>query len=109
MSSNLAPSVAKQAWRACSRCYSPATSRIAVRVATHGRRAYVSQTLPANATVHVETAAKADQTAFAKQTGRLPQDVTMPATGLGADTMLSPSAGRLRARMPRSMLRAQAF
>lgn len=95
---NIAPTAARQALRICSRRYPskqfPRLSpQVATSLSTAGRRNYVSETKPANATVSVETAIKADQKAFLKETGKKPQDETMPTTGLSADTMLSPSAG----------------
>jgi hypothetical protein len=96
--SNITPSAARQALRICSRRYpSNNFSHFSPRPATafghNGRRSYVSETKPINATVSVETAIKADQKAFLQKTGKRPQDEIMPTTGLSADTM-NPSAGR---------------
>ena len=100
--SNIAPSAARQALRICSRRY-PSNSfpRFSPRPATafghNGRQSYVSETKPINATVSVETAIKADQKAFLQETGKRLQDEAMPTTGLSADTIMSPSAGKLTA------------
>ncbi|KAF2865149.1 pyridoxal phosphate-dependent transferase [Massariosphaeria phaeospora] len=98
--STIAPTVARQALRIASRRYpSSAFSRASPRLAAGlgpGRRGYVSETKPANATVNIDTTVKADQKAFFKETGTRPQDATMPTTGLGADAMLSPTAGILK-------------
>ncbi|OCL15125.1 cysteine desulfurase [Glonium stellatum] len=99
--SNIAPSATRQALRICSRrCPSNNFSRLSPRASPsfghNGRRSYVSETKPINATVSVETAIKADQKAFLRETGKKPQDETMPTTGLSADTMMSPSAGLLK-------------
>lgn len=96
--SNIGSTVARQAFRIASRRYaSSAFSRGAPRVAatldSTGRRNYVSETKPSNATVNVDTAIKADQKAFLNQTGTRAQDAIMPTTGIGADAMLSPTAG----------------
>ena len=60
------------------------------------RRNYVSATKPDNATVNVDTTIKADQKAFLDSTGKRPQDVQMPTTGMSADAMMSPAAGVLK-------------
>ena len=97
--SPVVPTIAGQVIRIASRrchCPSSAFSRISPRVtATGARRNYVSRTRPANATVNVsvDTAIKADQKAFLKETGTPPQDAIMPTTGMSADVMLSPTAG----------------
>lgn len=96
---NFAPTIARQALRIASRRYpSPASARCSPRVAAaqaHGRRSYVSETKADKASVNVETAIKADQKAFLNQTGDRAQDATMPTTGMGADAMMSPTAGAL--------------
>ncbi|KAF2643722.1 hypothetical protein P280DRAFT_466463 [Massarina eburnea CBS 473.64] len=98
--SNITPAVARQALRIASRRYPSSTfSRVSPRataLTASGRRSYVSETKPSNATVNVDTAIKADQKAFMNQTGRRPEDVKMPTTGLEADAMLSPTAGILK-------------
>ncbi|KAF2014788.1 cysteine desulfurase [Aaosphaeria arxii CBS 175.79] len=98
--SHLAPSFARQAVRIATRRYpSSAFARAAPGAAalrSHGYRSYVTETKPSNATVNVETAIKADQKAFLEETGKRPQDVSMPTTGMAADAMLSPSAGILK-------------
>lgn len=55
----------------------------------------MSETKATNATVNVDTAIKADQKAFLKETGTRPKDATMPTTGMSADVMMSPTAGTL--------------
>ncbi|KAJ9638973.1 cysteine desulfurase [Coniosporium apollinis] len=101
--SNIAPTAARQVFRACSRRARPSSTN-AIRpsslVATplafrgHGRRNYVSETKPAQATV--DTTIKADQRAFLQETGKKPEDVKMPTTGISADAMMSPAAGILK-------------
>lgn len=44
----------------------------------------------------METAIKADQKAFLSQTGKLPENVTIPGTAMTADNMMSPAAGILK-------------
>ena len=94
----IAPTLARQALRVGARRY-PSTSfeRFAPRIAAPvgGQRTYVSETKPSNATVNVDTTIKADQDAFLAQTGKRPQDATMPTTGMSADAMMSPAAGTL--------------
>jgi len=94
----MAPTIARQALRIASRRYpSSALSRLPSRGAAAGtRRSYVSETKPINATVNVDTAIKADQKAFLKETGKRPQEAMMPTTGMSADVMLSPTAGLLK-------------
>ena len=43
----------------------------------------------------MDTTIEVDHKAFLSQTGSLPEDVTMPGTGLTADAMMSPTAGVL--------------
>lgn len=99
----LSPSVARQALRIASRRY-PASPlprcppRLAAGSGGHGRRDYVSETKPSHATVNVDTTIKAEQKAFLQKTGERPQDATMPTTGMGADAMMSPTAGTATAR-----------
>ncbi|KAF2710224.1 cysteine desulfurase [Pleomassaria siparia CBS 279.74] len=96
--SNIAPTIARQALRIASRRYpSSAFSRVSPRVAVSGaRRTYVSETKPANATVNVDTAIKAEQKSFFNETGTRPRDATMATTGMSADVMMSPTAGLLK-------------
>jgi cysteine desulfurase len=102
--SNIAPTVARQALRIASRRYPSSTfSRVSSRAVAgqvSGRRSYVSETKPSKATVNVDTTIKAERKAFLEQTGEKAQDATMPTTGLGADAMMSPTAGKLRHRPP---------
>ncbi|KAF2452925.1 pyridoxal phosphate-dependent transferase [Lineolata rhizophorae] len=86
---------------ACARrvsCANAARPSVAAfrRASSGGRRTYVSETKPSKATVNVESAIKADQKAFVQNAGRKPEDVQMPTTGMGADTMMSPAAGILK-------------
>lgn len=60
------------------------------------RRTYVSETKQTSAQVTVDTTIRADHDAFISQTGKLPEDVKMPGTGLSADVMMSPAAGILK-------------
>jgi cysteine desulfurase len=61
-----------------------------------GRRNYVSQSKPANATINVDTAIKAEQRAFMEKTGQSASDVTLPGSGLPGDAALSPTAAILK-------------
>jgi len=96
--SNIAPTIARQALRIASRRFPSSTfSRFGSRAVAgqaHGGRNYVSETKPSKATVNVDTTIKAERKAFLEQTGDRAQDATMPTTGLGADAMMSPSAGK---------------
>lgn len=58
-----------------------------------GRRGYVSETPTNNASVNVDTAIRADQKAFFKETGKLPENQIVPGTNVDADAMMSPIAG----------------
>jgi cysteine desulfurase len=94
--SNIAPTVARQALRIASRRYpSSAFSRV-----SSIRRHYVSESKPAQATVSnaspLESAIKKEQRSFLKETGERAEDATMPTTGMGADAMMSPTAGELQ-------------
>jgi cysteine desulfurase len=104
--SNIAPTIARQALRIASRRYPSSTfSRVSSRVLAGqvpGRRSYVSETKPSKATVNIDTTIKAERKAFLAQTGERAQDATMPTTGMGADVMMSPTAGKLRAFAPAS-------
>lgn len=73
----------------------PSTSSIIPKPTPH--RSYVSQTKPDSAQVSdLESAIQADQRKFIEQSGKLPQQVNMPATNMPADSMMSPSAGILK-------------
>lgn len=93
--SNISPTVARQALRIASRRYPSSTFSRFPRVAAGSRRNYVSETKPSHATVNVDAAIKADQKSYLKQTGERAQDATMPTTGMSADAMMSPTAGKL--------------
>jgi cysteine desulfurase len=96
--SNIAPSIARQALRIASRRYPSSTfSRFPSRALAgqaHGQRSYVSETKPSKATVNVDTTIKAERKAFLEQTGDRAHDVEMPTTGMAADVMMSPTAGK---------------
>ncbi|KAF2087411.1 cysteine desulfurase [Saccharata proteae CBS 121410] len=98
--STLAPSAARQVLtRGARRLSTNSLPRTSLRAATavrNGRRSYVSETKANNATVNIDTAIKADQKAFLRQTGDKPEDVKMPTTGMSADAMMSPNAGILK-------------
>ncbi|KAK1023685.1 cysteine desulfurase, partial [Friedmanniomyces endolithicus] len=99
--SNIAPTAARQALRQCSRRLSTASSPFATQapracLAPQGRRNYVSESSPKNATVNMETTIRHDQQAFMKKTGLQPRDAEMPTTGMSADAMMSPTAGILK-------------
>lgn len=99
--SSLTPTTFRQASRLCSRRPSVALSAWTPLSSTAGpqstkRRNYVSETKSDKATVNVETTILADQKKFMKQTGVRPQDATMPTTSMGADAMMSPTAGILK-------------
>ncbi|KAF2203233.1 cysteine desulfuras-like protein [Delitschia confertaspora ATCC 74209] len=97
--SNIAPTVARQALRTYSRRHtSTALGYVSPRFAAlqQARRSYVTETKPNNATVNVDTAVRADQKAFLRETGKRPEDATIPTTGLGADAMMNPTAGLLK-------------
>lgn len=102
--STLAQSTARQALRSASRrCPAAPFSRGSPRVAAgaaHGRRSYVSESKPSHASINVDTTIKAEQKAFLQQTGERAQDATMPTTGMSADAMMSPSAGKLPSSPP---------
>jgi len=61
-----------------------------------GTRNYVSETKKGNAQVNVDTAIRADQRAFFQETGKLPENQSMPGTMVNADAMMSPMAGVLK-------------
>ena len=99
--SHLAPNVARQALRQCTRRYSSSTPVFATHaprasIAARGRRNYVSESSPKNATVSVESTIHQDQKAFMAETGLAPKDVKMPTTGISGDAMMSPAAGILK-------------
>ena len=73
---------------------SPVPSVNAVTART--RRCYASESKPRKAQVNVETTIRADQQAFIAETGKLPENVKMPGTGMSADAMMSPAAGILK-------------
>lgn len=56
-------------------------------------RGYVSETKKDSAPVNVDTAIRAEQKAFFAETGRMPENQTVPGTTVNADAMMSPIAG----------------
>lgn len=56
-------------------------------------RSYVSETKKGNAQVNIDTVIRADQKAFFKETGKLPEHQAVPGTVVTADAMMSPMAG----------------
>ena len=103
--SGLAPGVLRQVPRACSRRLSSSNVQHLPHLrpaagparASLNRRTYVSESKPKQAQVSdVESAIKADQKNFIKQTGNLPSQMKIPGTELSADTMMSPTAGILK-------------
>lgn len=99
--SNMATTSLRQAARLCVKQSSPsaallrssAVSRVAV--ISNQRRTYVSETKKDSAQVNVDTAIRADHKAFFQETGKLPENVSMPGTMVDADAMMSPMAGML--------------
>lgn len=56
-------------------------------------RTYVSESKRDNASVNVDTAIRAEQKAFFKETGKLPENQQVSGTAVNADAMMSPIAG----------------
>lgn len=99
--SHLAPNAARQALRQCGRRLSTSTSSFVTQlpracIAAKGRRNYVSESSPKNATVNIESTIRADQKAFLAETGIAPRDAKIPTTGQSADAAMSPVAGVLK-------------
>lgn len=61
-------------------------------------RGYVSETKKDSAQVSIETAIRADQKAFLAETGKLPENQSIPGVSVNADAMMSPIAGKLFTR-----------
>ncbi|KAI9884269.1 MAG: hypothetical protein M1823_003959 [Watsoniomyces obsoletus] len=59
-------------------------------------RSYVSQSQRDHAQVDLGTTITAEQESFAAQTGATPANVSVPGLDIGADAMMSPSAGILK-------------
>lgn len=53
----------------------------------------MSETKKDNAQVNIDTAIKAEQRSFFKETGSRPEDQIVPGTNVEADAMMSPMAG----------------
>lgn len=99
--SHLAPAAARHTLRQCARRLSTTTCPFAAaapraHISARGRRSYVSETSPKNATVNIESAIRKEQKAFLAETGVPPEKATIPAGGLSADAMMSPAAGILK-------------
>ncbi|KAK3673367.1 cysteine desulfurase [Recurvomyces mirabilis] len=99
--SNIAPAVARQTLRQCSRRASSTTTSFATYttprcISSRGQRHYVSESSPKKATVNVESTIRADQKAFLAETGMRGKDTTLPGSGLPGDMAMSPSAGILK-------------
>ncbi|KAK4508584.1 hypothetical protein PRZ48_002323 [Zasmidium cellare] len=99
--SHLAPNAARQALRQCTRRLSTSQSSFATQlpracIAAKGRRSYVSESSPKNATVNIESTIRQDQKAFLAETGIAPKDAQIPTTGHSGDTAMSPVAGILK-------------
>lgn len=100
--SNLAAASMRQASRICLKQPTSSTGLLrnsASRVASvsnqkFSRRGYVHETKKDNAQVNVDTAIRAEQRAFFQDTGKLPENQTVPGTTMNADAMMSPMAGR---------------
>jgi cysteine desulfurase len=60
------------------------------------RRSYVTESKPVQATVNIDTAIKAEQKSFLRQTGKDAKEQLLPTSGMTADAMLSPQAGILK-------------
>lgn len=60
------------------------------------KRCYVSETKAEKAQVNVDTAIKAEQKAFMKQTGVQPQNAQAAGSAVSGDTTMSPAAGILK-------------
>jgi len=73
------------------------TARVAAGFPNHNisRRGYVSETKKDSAQVTVDSAIRTEQKDFFKETGKLPQNQTVPGTSVNADAMMSPIAGML--------------
>ena len=100
--SNIATTSLRQASRLCLKQSAPSQGPLrrsagsavaAISNKRIGTRTYVSETKKDSAQVNVDTAIRADQKAFFKETGKLPEHQTMPGTMVNADAMMSPIAG----------------
>ena len=99
--SNLATTSLRQASRLCLKQSATSSTLLRNSVARAASisnqnisaRGYVSETKKGNAQVNVDTAIRADQKAFFKETGKLPENQTVPGTMVNADAMMSPMAG----------------
>lgn len=99
--SHIAPKAARQALRQCGCRLSTTSTPFATQasracIAATGRRNYVSESSPKNATVNVENTIRQEQKAFLNETGLAPKNAEMPTTGMSGDTAMSPAAGILK-------------
>lgn len=104
--SHLAPAALRQASRAYARRLSSSSSLLRASTPLQtgtvpgswapSRRSYVSETKAGSAQVSMDTAIKAEQKDFVKQTGVQPQDTQLPGTPVSGDASLSPTAGVLK-------------
>jgi cysteine desulfurase len=103
--SNVVPAL-RQASRACARKLPSAQQVWKVSTAKKmpprprslaaSSRSYVSETKAGSAQVSVDTAVKAEQKEFMRQAGVQPKSAQLPASALGGNTAMSPSAGILK-------------
>lgn len=97
----VSPVAVRQVLRQCSRRISTPASCFVTHApracnAARGRRTYVSESTPKNATVDIDSAIRKDQRAFLAETGIQPRDAQLPASGLPGNVAMSPSAGILK-------------
>lgn len=96
--SNIASSSLLQTSRIClkrsapSACLARGSAAYVTRLSSQ-RRGYVSETKKGNAQVSVDTAIRAEQNKFFKETGKRPESEIVPGTSVNADAMMSPIAG----------------
>ncbi|KAL1974047.1 hypothetical protein VTN31DRAFT_5607 [Thermomyces dupontii] len=97
MSHPASSAIVRQASRVCSRrLLSTALPSVSASLHRAPSRRYVTQTKSGNAQVNMDTAIKAEQREFTRQTGLQPQDAQLPASSISGDASMSPSAGILK-------------
>ncbi|KAF2486720.1 pyridoxal phosphate-dependent transferase [Neohortaea acidophila] len=99
--SHTAPKAARQALRQCSRRVATASSPAATHfpracILAPTRRNYVSESSPKQATVTVEKTMQQEQKSFIQQTGLASGQTQLPASGMGGEAAMSPSAAILK-------------
>ncbi|RDW62636.1 putative cysteine desulfurase [Coleophoma crateriformis] len=102
--SSIASNTLRQASRLCLTKAAPsagllrasALPRTAIAAQRSSRRGYVSETKKDNAQVNVDSAIRAEQKAFFKETGVKADEMSVPGTTVSADAMMSPMAGVLK-------------